>query len=134
MRAFWTTFSITVPLIQIIVRRCYGVGSVTSSRTDHLKLRIAWPSGEFGGIPIEGGVDAAFRRIIEAAPDPVAKRVEIEERIGRLRSPLLAAEAFGVENVIDPRETRPLVIRLLEMAQKKRGYSLGIKSRPGVRP
>jgi acetyl-CoA carboxylase carboxyltransferase component len=134
MRAFWTTFSITVPLIQIIVRRCYGVGSVTSSRTDHLKLRIAWPSGEFGGIPIEGGVDAAFRRIIESAPDPVAKRVEIEERIGRLRSPLLAAEAFGVENIIDPRETRPLVIRLLEMAQTKRGYSLGIKSRPGVRP
>ena len=134
MRAFWTTFSITVPLIQVIVRRCYGVGSVTSSRTDHLKLRIAWPSGEFGGIPIEGGVDAAFRRIIESAPDPVAKRVEIEERIGRLRSPLLAAEAFGVENVIDPRETRPLVIRLLEMAQTKRGYSLGIKSRPGVRP
>lgn len=134
MRAFWTTFSITVPLLQIIVRRCYGVGSVTTNRTDRLKLRVAWPSGEFGGIPIEGGVDAAFRRIISEAPDPDAKRVEIEETIARLRSPFLAAEAFGVEDVIDPRETRPLVIRLLELAQKKRGYSLGLKSRPGVRP
>jgi acetyl-CoA carboxylase carboxyltransferase component len=134
MRAFWMTFSITVPVLQIIVRRCYGVGSVTTNRTDRLKLRLAWPSGEFGGIPIEGGVDAAFRRIIEEAPDPDAKRVEIEETIARLRSPLLAAEAFGVEDVIDPRETRPLIIRLLEAAQHKMSYTLGPKSRPGVRP
>lgn len=134
MRAFWATFSITVPLLQVIVRRCYGVGSVTTNRTDRLKLRLAWPSGEFGGIPIEGGVDAAFRRTIEAAPDPQAKRAEIEETIARLRSPLLAAQAFGVEDVIDPRETRPLLIRLLDAVQKKREYSLGPKSRAGVRP
>jgi acetyl-CoA carboxylase carboxyltransferase component len=107
---------------------------VTTNRTDRLKLRLAWPSGEFGGIPIEGGVDAAFRRIIEEAPDPDAKRVEIEETIARLRSPLLAAEAVGVEDVIDPRETRPLIIRLLEAAQHKMSYTLGPKSRPGVRP
>jgi acetyl-CoA carboxylase carboxyltransferase component len=134
MRAFWMTYSITVPLLQVIVRRCYGVGSATTSRTDRMNLRIAWPSAEFGGIPIEGGVDAAFRRVIQQAPDPDAKRLEIEETITRLRSPFLTAEALGVEDVFDPRETRPTLIRLLEAAQKVREYDLGPKSRPGVRP
>jgi len=134
MRAFWMTYSITVPLLQVIVRRCYGVGSATTSRTDRLNLRIAWPSAEFGGIPIEGGVDAAFRRVIQEADDPDAKRVEIEETITRLRSPFLTAEALGVEDVFDPRETRPMLIRLLEAAQESRRSKLGPKARPGVRP
>jgi acetyl-CoA carboxylase carboxyltransferase component len=134
MRAFWMTYSITVPLLQVIVRRCYGVGSATTSRTDRMNLRIAWPSAEFGGIPIEGGVDAAFRRVIQEAPDPDAKRAEIEETITKLRSPFLTAEALGVEDVFDPRETRPTLIRLLETAQAVSAYDLGPKSRPGVRP
>ena len=69
-------------------------------------FRVAWPSAEWGSIPIEGGVAAAYRREIEAAEDPDAHRAEIEERLIALRSPFSAAEAFAVEDIIDPRDTR----------------------------
>ncbi len=134
MRAFWMTYSVTVPLFTVIVRRNYGVGSATTSRTDGLNLRMAWPSAEFGGIPIEGGVDAAFRRLIAEADDPDAQRAQIEERIAKLRSPFLTAQALGVEEVFDPRETRPRLIRLLDVVQGNQRHLLGPKSRCGVRP
>ena len=58
-------------------------------------LRYAWPSGDWGSLPIEGGVQAAYKREIEAAPDPAARRREIEERLQQYRSPFRTAEAFG---------------------------------------
>ena len=73
-----------------------------------LNLRFGWPAGEWGGIPIEGGVAAAYRREIEAAPDPDAYREEIEERLLRLRSPFRAAHHGDVIDLIDPRDTRRL--------------------------
>lgn len=134
MRAFWTTNQLTVPVLQIYVRRCFGFGGAVSGNAARLNLRIGWPSGEWGGIPTEGGVDAAFRRVIESAPDPVAKRLEIEETVKRLRSPFITAEALAVEDIIDPRDTRPVLIRFLEIAAATEGYQLGPKTRTGVRP
>lgn len=134
MRSLWTTYQITVPLLQIVVRRCYGIAGVTSGNARRLNLRLAWPSGEWGALPIEGGVDAAFRRVIEAAPDPAAKRNEIEESLHRMRSPFPTAEAFAVEDIIDPRDTRPLLIRFLETTLPARNQTLGPKTRSGMRP
>ena len=68
---------------------------------------IAWPSAESGALPIEGGVAVAFRREIAAAPDPEARRRELEEQFDKARSPFPRAEAFGVHDLIDPRRTRP---------------------------
>jgi acetyl-CoA carboxylase carboxyltransferase component len=78
--------------------------------------RYAWPSGEWGSLPIEGGVEAAFKRRIAAAEDPDALRRQLEEELASLRDPILTAEAFGVEELIDPRETRPLLVEFARRA------------------
>ena len=78
--------------------------------------RYAWPSGEWGSLPIEGGVEAAYKRRLQAAADPDALRRELEEKLASLRDPILTAESFGVEEIIDPRETRPLLVEFVRRA------------------
>ena len=134
MRAFWMTHAISIPLINVTIRRCYGFGGEITGRGPRMTARFAWPSAEFGALPIEGGVDASFKRLIESAPDPEAKRNEIVARLGRLTSPFPVAENLGVSDLIDPRETRPRLIRALESALPSIAQSRGVKSRPGVRP
>src|SRR4029079_5253905 len=81
-------------------------------------LRYAWPSGDWGSLPIEGGLEAAYRRELEASEDPVALRAEIEERLHAVRSPFRTAEGFGVEEIIDPRDTRPILCDWAERAHE----------------
>jgi acetyl-CoA carboxylase carboxyltransferase component len=99
-----------------------------------LNFKIAWPSADYGSLPLEGGVRAAYKREIEAAPDPAAKEREIESEIRRLSSPFLTAEAFGIEDLIDPRETRPYLCSFLEAARTRIKSQLGPKPKYGVRP
>jgi hypothetical protein len=65
---------------------------------------------------IVGGASAAYRREIESAPDPEAKREEIEARLQAIASPFRTAEATG-QDIIDPRDTRPLLCEFIEEAQ-----------------
>jgi len=125
---------LTVPGIPIILKRAYGVAGALHAAVSRAKLRYAWPSGEWGSLPIEGGVMAAYRKEIEAAPDPEVKRSEIEERIAQLRSPFRTAEAFEVEEIIDPRDTRPILCEFVRHAQQITATQLGTKSRVGIRP
>jgi acetyl-CoA carboxylase carboxyltransferase component len=134
VRALFAVEQSRVPWLAIIVGRCYGVAGGGHIRHSGLSLRFAWPSAEWGSLPIEGGVEAAYRREIEAAPDPEARKREIEDKLRRLRSPFLTAEAFGVEEIIDPRETRPLVCRFVEMAQGVLRTQLGPRQVTGMRP
>jgi len=76
-------------------------------------LRLALAS--WGSLPLEGGIEAAYRAEIEAAPDPAAKQDEIEQRLNRLRSPY-APRAFWVEEVIDPRDSRKLLCDFANLA------------------
>ena len=78
---------------------------------------LAWPSAESGPLPVEGGVAVAFRREIEAAPDPDAKRRELEEMLAAKQSPFPRAEALAVHDLIDPRETRPELCKWLARVQ-----------------
>ena len=89
----------------------------TATRS-RLNLRYAWPSGDWGSLPIEGGLEAAYRRELEAAEDPAALRAEIEARLNAVRSPFRTAERFGVEEIIDPRDTRPLLCDWAERAHE----------------
>ncbi|MET0147258.1 MAG: carboxyl transferase domain-containing protein [Ilumatobacteraceae bacterium] len=134
MRALWMTGSISVPILNVNVRRCYGFGGAVTSNGSRMTARFAWPSAEFGGIPIEGGVDAAFKRVIEAAADPDAKRREIEKRLERLLSPFPVAENLAIEDVIDPRQTRPRLIRALTSVLPSLDLRRGITTRIGTRP
>jgi acetyl-CoA carboxylase carboxyltransferase component len=78
--------------------------------------RYAWPSGRWGSLPLEGGIEAAYRADLDAAGDPAAKMIEIEERLQKLRSPFRSAETFWIEEIIDPRATRPLLCEFAELA------------------
>lgn len=101
-----------VPWCTVLVRKAYGVAAAA-----HFGPRatvFAWPSAESGALPIEGGVAVAFRREIEAAEDPDAKRAELEAALSRGRSPFPRAEAMGVHDLIDPRETRARLCRWVE--------------------
>ncbi len=106
----------TVPWCSIIVRNVFGVGGGAHLPHTHPSFRYSWPSGNWGSLPLEGGVEAAYRAEIDAADDPVAKLAEIEARLERLRSPFRTAEAFLVEEIIDPRDTRPLICEFANLA------------------
>jgi acetyl-CoA carboxylase carboxyltransferase component len=106
----------TVPWCAIMVRKAFGMAGLAQRNGSGAFLRYAWPSARWGSLPIAGGVEAAYRAVIEAAPDPGAKRAEIEARLETLQSPLRTAEAFGVEEIIDPRRTRSYLTRFAELA------------------
>ena len=73
------------------------------------RSRYAWPSGRWGSLPLEGGIEAAYRADLDAAADPKAKLAEIDARLQKLRSPFRSAETFWIEEIIDPADTRPLL-------------------------
>jgi acetyl-CoA carboxylase carboxyltransferase component len=133
VRALAAVYQATVPWCSILVRKVYGVAGAGHGAHHRLNLRYAWPSGEWGSLPIEGGVEAAYRRQIEAAPDPDALRAELESKLASLRSPFLTAEGFGIEEIIDPRDTRPLLVEWARRAYELIDAELGQKAR-GLRP
>ena len=90
---------------------------------------LAWPSAEGGALPLEGGVAVAFRREIEAAPDPEAKPPRDRGCDGeQRRSPFPRAEAFGVHDLIDPRRTRPVLCDWVDWIQPRLRQHLGPRS------
>jgi acetyl-CoA carboxylase carboxyltransferase component len=109
VRAISAVYQATVPGAEIIVRRVFGVGGAGLTNRHRLIRRWAWPSADWGSLPVEGGIEAAYRAELERAEDPAALLAEIRARLDAVRSPLRTAERFGVEEIIDPRETRPLL-------------------------
>jgi acetyl-CoA carboxylase carboxyltransferase component len=130
MRAVQSLLEAEVPIVTVHVRKAFGMATQATSNPDRLGLRLAWPSAEWGDMPVEGGVAAGFRREIAAADDPEAFRLEIERRLLKASDPWRTVEAFGVEAMIDPRETRPLVAAFLNAAQGAMATHLGPPSRP----
>jgi acetyl-CoA carboxylase carboxyltransferase component len=110
----------TVPWCTVIVRNAFGVAGAAHQPAGRLSLRYAWLSAYWGSLPLEGGVEAAYRAEIDAAEDPKAKLAEIEERLNKLRSPFRSAERFWVEEIIDPRKTRPLLCEFARLAEPVR--------------
>ena len=134
MRAVYVGLQTTVPSFTVVVRKCYGMAGMGSTDKNGLDFKIAWPSAEWGSLPIEGGVSAAFRREIAAAPDPKLREAEIEAEFLANASPFRTAEAFGVEEIIDPRQTRAYLRRFLAASQSRLATTVGPKARLGVRP
>jgi len=126
-------YQATVPWCSIILRRVFGVAGAAHGNHSRLNLRYAWPSGDWGSLPIEGGVQAAYKRKIEASEDPEAFREEIEKRLSAVTSPFLTAEMFGIEEIIDPRDTRRFLCEWIETVYRLLPSELGPKKR-GMRP
>ena len=107
-----TATMVTVPWCSVMVRRSFGVAQVAHYGPDGEVY--AWPSAEQGPLPVEGGVAVAYHREIAAAPDPDARRRELEEMLAAKQSMFPRAEAFSVHELIDPRETRPMLARWID--------------------
>src|SRR6476660_1832371 len=110
----------SVPWCTVIVRNSFGVAGAAHVPAGRLAIRYAWLSGWWGSLPLEGGIEAAYRAEVDAAADPKAKLAEIETRLNALRSPFRTAETFWVEEIIDPRDTRKLLCEFATLAEPLR--------------
>lgn len=104
------------PWVSIMMRRAFGLAGGMHGRKRSINLRFAWPSAYWGSIPLEGGIWAAHRKELEAAPDPDARLAELENHYGKFTSPFRTAEKFSIIDIIDPRETRPILCDWVEEA------------------
>ena len=118
VRAMAAVNQSTVPWCTVILRNAFGVAGVVHQPAGRFSLRYAWPSARWGSLPLEGGIEAAYRAEIDAALDAAAKLAEIEGRLQKLRSPFRTAEAFWVEEIVDPRRTRRLLCEFVGLAEK----------------
>ena len=97
----------TVPMFTVLMRRSFGVaGNNYATPRSAVSARVAWPAADAGGIPPEGGIEAAYKRQLAASPDPAALRAEINARIESVRGPIGPLNRFEIEEMIDPRDTR----------------------------
>lgn len=123
------------PYVCFVVRQLYGVaGGLHQRGGDALYRRFCWPSTHGGSMHIEGGTAIAYKRDIESAADPEAKRREIEAKLTSISSPFRNAHAFGIEEMIDPRDSRPLLVDFISDAWRVIRTQLGPKKGPAYTP
>ena len=116
-RALAAVYQTTVPWASVLIRRVFGVAGAAHRPHHRYTYRVAWPSGDWGSLPIEGGLEVAFKRMLaEAGDDAERLKSEIADRLESVRSPFRTAESFLVEDIIDPADTRPLLVDWVQTA------------------
>ncbi|MFN0096138.1 MAG: acyl-CoA carboxylase subunit beta [Dehalococcoidia bacterium] len=112
----------TSPFCCVVVRKAFGVAGAANHKPGAAHFRYSWPSGDWGSLPIEGGLEVAYKAELSELPeDEVADAVaKIRDRLNRYRSPFRSAEVFEIEEVIDPRETRPILCRWANLVAPSR--------------
>ena len=115
-RALAAVYQSTIPWCSILMRKVFGVAGAGNANGHRYNVRYAWPSGDWGSLPVEGGVEAAYKSQLEASDNPEALLKDITDRLNAVRSPFRTAEAFLVEEIIDPRDTRPLLCEFANLA------------------
>lgn len=132
-RAIAAVYQSRVPQAEIILRRVYGVGGAGIINRHRASRSWSWPSGDWGSLPARGGIEAAFRAEIEASDDPQARVSEIAAELKALSSPFRTAEHFGVQDLIDPRDSRALLCEWVRDAYRRLPEFIGRPSF-GARP
>ena len=108
---------VRVPIFTVLMRRSFGVaGNNYATPRSEPSMRVTWPAADVGGIPPEGGIEAAYKRQLAEADDPVAFRAELNARIESVRGPLGPLNKFQIEEMIDPRDTRRYICEWVETA------------------
>ena len=130
-RALTAVYQANVPWCSIILRKVFGVAGAAHMNASRVHYRYAWPSGDWGSLPMEGGIEAAFKSDLEKSDDPERLLEEIEERMEMVRSPFRTAESFLAEEIIDPRDTRRLLCEFANLAAPLRTSG---KTSFGLRP
>ena len=121
----------SVPIFTVLMRRSFGVAgnNYATPRRQH-SARVVWPAADVGGIPPEGGIEAAYKRQLAEAVDPVALRAELEARIEAARGPIGPLNRFQIEEMIDPRDTRRLICEWIEGAYRVTSRPAQLVARP----
>jgi acetyl-CoA carboxylase carboxyltransferase component len=110
---------VAVPIFTVIMRRSFGVaGNNYATPRSGASARVVWPAADVGGIPPEGGIEAAYKRQLAEAADPAALRAEINARIESARGPMGPLNRFQMEEMIDPRDTRRWLCEWVENAYR----------------
>ncbi|PVH74326.1 ClpP/crotonase [Cadophora sp. DSE1049] len=112
-----TYFSTTTPVFSVVTRRVYGVAGGVMLDCRDPRMRVAWPSGEWGSLPLDGGIEVGHAAELKAIKDKdkrEARYKELEEEYTRLMNPVRTANAFGVEEIIDPALTRKIAVEWLK--------------------
>ncbi|NWG91138.1 MAG: methylmalonyl-CoA carboxyltransferase, partial [Parvularculaceae bacterium] len=109
-------YKASVPWCSVVIRKAYGVAGAAMSDHTRFQYRFAWPSGDWGSLPMEGGAEVAYRTELSAAADPAAELSKIKARLSAVTSPFRTAEQFLIEDIIDPRDTRKLLCEFAETA------------------
>lgn len=107
-----------IPYCTVVVRKAFGIAGAANRKPGSESLRLAWPSGDWGSLPLEGGLEVAYKAELESSDDPDALKSEIAERLNRLRSPHRSAEFYEIEQIVDPRDTRPLLVDWARLARR----------------
>jgi acetyl-CoA carboxylase carboxyltransferase component len=115
---FVTGASLTVPFCTVILRKGYGLGAqAMAGGSFHRPLfTVAWPTGELGGMGLEGAVRLGFRRELDAIADPLAREAAFADMVERAYAhgkALNVAEHFEIDDVIDPAHTRERIVHVL---------------------
>ncbi|WP_166655724.1 acyl-CoA carboxylase subunit beta [Nocardia ignorata] len=112
----------TVPRFVIVTRKAYGAAYIVmgGGRSVDADLSLAWPTAEICAIPIDSAVDVAFRADYESAPDPAERRTQLIKLFQANIDPLLAADGFGIDDVVLPSRTRELLLEALGRVQPRR--------------
>jgi propionyl-CoA carboxylase beta chain len=119
-RALSAIYRASVPWCTILVRKAYGVAGAAMMDHTRFRYRYAWPSGDWGSLPLEGGVEAAFKSALAASDDPEALKAELSKSMRDLGSPFKTAERYWIEEIIDPADTRPLLTEFATLTAKLR--------------
>ena len=106
----------TVPFCSVVIRKAFGVAGAANTKPGSHHFRFSWPSGDWGSLPIEGGIEVAYKAELAEADDHDEHLEKIKEKLNKLRSPFRSAEYFEIEEIIDPRETRANLCRWANIA------------------
>lgn len=120
-RMFVIGANLTVPLLSIVLRKSYGLGAIamTGGSYQASLFSVSWPTGEFGGMGLEGAVRLGYRKELEAIADPAARQARFEEMVAMLYKhgkAVTTAGYYGIDDVIDPAETRRWILAGLRSA------------------
>ena len=136
-RLFVTGANITVPYITVVTRKAYGLGAqaMMGGSTKAPLATLAWPSGEFGGMGLEGAVRLGYRNELEAITDPVEREAMFQQMVDRMYQhgkALNAASHFEIDDVIDPADTRRWLATLLRSTAPVPTWSARPKKRANI--
>ena len=106
-----------VPFCCVVIRKAFGVAGAANHKPGSHHIRVAWPSGDWGSLPIEGGIEVAYKAELAEVTDYDAHLEKIRARLNRVRSPFRSAEYFEIEEIIDPRDTRQVLCRWIKLAR-----------------